>query len=474
LYEIFTNLDAKAVFGDILPQQCLGNLLKLFNHFFGGRFPTAALLADKFMKYDVTIERLIHLLYACVTTPLSSDPAAEAVSQQTQVQVTHQILILLLNSLYRYPATLSVLYSFKQWPTLIETAFTKSPLPQLRDIFKNGLEALCNKFDTVSQEQVPKHPRTFLLPLLLKTVSQVDEKSSCTELFVLVQSLLKAARFDTALAQAAGIEPAQLAATLVAKIKKHKILEMRAGDNDHVLRGLLSLTHEILRQVPSIKEDVGQKQGLVKEVFYHCLFETPTPESRSKCPPPKCKSRLSRRIAYALLVELTRTCPANYSELLSLILPLHRPPNYGARGEWEYEAKSEEKSETGYVGLKNLGCTCYMNSLMQQLYMVPKLRSNLLTVEEKPEERGDSFFFQLQYIMAFLQESEKQFYNPMGFCQTFRDWSVFSLLSCFLAPSSFFSLIFFSLPLLFSCQGGPSHPNLRANGLPRVLEYVIR
>ena len=37
----------------------------------------------------------------------------------------------------------------------------------------------------------------------------------------------------------------------------------------------------------------------------------------------------------------------------------------------------DSKKETGYVGLKNLGATCYVNSLLQTLYHIPYFRKVL-------------------------------------------------------------------------------------------------
>ena len=38
------------------------------------------------------------------------------------------------------------------------------------------------------------------------------------------------------------------------------------------------------------------------------------------------------------------------------------------------------RNETGLCGLTNQGATCYLNSILQQLFMIPKLRRGLLSV----------------------------------------------------------------------------------------------
>jgi len=63
------------------------------------------------------------------------------------------------------------------------------------------------------------------------------------------------------------------------------------------------------------------------------------------------------------------------------------------------------RKETGFVGLKNQGATCYMNSLLQYLYHLPYFRKavyHMPTLESDEPERSlplalQSLFFKLQY-----------------------------------------------------------------------------
>jgi len=36
------------------------------------------------------------------------------------------------------------------------------------------------------------------------------------------------------------------------------------------------------------------------------------------------------------------------------------------------------RSKYGYAGLQNQGATCYMNSLLQQLFLIPRFREGIL------------------------------------------------------------------------------------------------
>ncbi|KAM6464720.1 ubiquitin carboxyl-terminal hydrolase 47 isoform 4-T4 [Liasis olivaceus] len=68
------------------------------------------------------------------------------------------------------------------------------------------------------------------------------------------------------------------------------------------------------------------------------------------------------------------------------------------------------KSETGYVGLVNQAMTCYLNSLLQTLYMTPEFRNALYKweFEESEEDPVTSIPYQLQRLFVLLQTSKKR------------------------------------------------------------------
>ena len=70
--------------------------------------------------------------------------------------------------------------------------------------------------------------------------------------------------------------------------------------------------------------------------------------------------------------------------LVPLISTIKKPKN------WNYQPVTAQEGGQKYVGLRNLGCICYMNSMMQQFFMIPAFRYNLLCVDDgKPEDLKD-------------------------------------------------------------------------------------
>ena len=91
------------------------------------------------------------------------------------------------------------------------------------------------------------------------------------------------------------------------------------------------------------------------------LFALPTPRERLL---PKCKSVQSRSACYDLLVELCSGCEESFGALLSRLLEQTAASRHSPYP-WDYWPHEDGRSDCGYVGLTNLGATCYMASCMQ-------------------------------------------------------------------------------------------------------------
>uniref|UniRef100_A0A3B5QI93 Ubiquitin carboxyl-terminal hydrolase 47 n=1 Tax=Xiphophorus maculatus TaxID=8083 RepID=A0A3B5QI93_XIPMA len=93
--------------------------------------------------------------------------------------------------------------------------------------------------------------------------------------------------------------------------------------------------------------------------------------------------------------------------------PLQRDGSAGGSGDYSpsYSYSSIlSKSETGYVGLVNQAMTCYLNSLLQTLFMTPEFRNALYNweFEESEEDPVTSIPYQLQRLFVLLQTSKKR------------------------------------------------------------------
>lgn len=91
--------------------------------------------------------------------------------------------------------------------------------------------------------------------------------------------------------------------------------------------------------------------------------------------------------------------------------------------------EDNQRSSTGFAGLKNLGNICYINSMMQQLYHNKIFRSLVLRIKDNEPESlalykqklyDDNILHQLQRIFAYLEMTSRADYVPTGFCLAYK------------------------------------------------------
>jgi len=77
---------------------------------------------------------------------------------------------------------------------------------------------------------------------------------------------------------------------------------------------------------------------------------------------------------------------------------------------WHNFINYDSKKETGYVGMKNQGATCYMNSLLQSLFFTNYFRRSVYQIPTENDIPTDSVAYALQRVFYQLQTS----HQPVG------------------------------------------------------------
>jgi hypothetical protein len=90
--------------------------------------------------------------------------------------------------------------------------------------------------------------------------------------------------------------------------------------------------------------------------------------------------------------------------------------------EWDYLPPVGPRPPKGFVGLKNAGATCYMNSVLQQLYMVESIRVGILASEGAAVDLNEDFSGEER------MEGEVSITNPV------QQWYAFSAQNCYAVP----------------------------------------
>ncbi|KAJ3445331.1 ubiquitin carboxyl-terminal hydrolase faf-x-related [Anaeramoeba flamelloides] len=227
---------------------------------------------------------------------------------------------------------------------------------------------------------------------------------------------------------------------LIMKLKNYNSTDS-TKNMDQNLKGIISVIAVLFREdVPiDMIEYIEEKYQLIKEIFNGCLYCF---VSKKKYPQrdqllPKCKNLQTRNACYTLLLYFVQRSEKNLlilSKLIEKQMKYIRIPKV-----WGYVPiiNQLDKNVGGYVGLRNQGATCYLNSVIQQLFMVPyfsneiilsnikridKQKTNMNKKDEKIKLTNDEIVLnQLKRLFQKLKQKKLRYYNTMPFCKVFKD-----------------------------------------------------
>ena len=107
---------------------------------------------------------------------------------------------------------------------------------------------------------------------------------------------------------------------------------------------------------------------------------------------------------------------------MSLAEPPPPPPVSTELVVYNETALSSQGKRSKYVGLLNQGATCYMNSLLQSLFMTPEFRNAIYKWSYSPEKDGDPEMcipLQLQKLFGLLHLSEQPAISTVALTKSF-------------------------------------------------------
>ena len=193
---------------------------------------------------------------------------------------------------------------------------------------------------------------------------------------------------------------------------------------------LLYLLNKVNNKLDELGIDINEEKKLKKYLFEEiilskCNQNIFTKENIDNYRSISISSSYSFKEAINLYIFLIMHNIENESEkeinyILDKLTELHKKSYWKGDGslDWKLESKDNNKLSP-FIGLKNLGCTCYMNSLLQVFFNIIPFRESLLKCKCKEEEKNA--LYQIKKVFYSLKYLQVDYYTPSDFPNNFDD-----------------------------------------------------
>ncbi|XP_052894208.1 probable ubiquitin carboxyl-terminal hydrolase FAF [Anopheles moucheti] len=330
------------------------------------------------------------------------------------------------------------------WDSFLGSLLLLNPSPKMRTLAREQLLAMLS--GEVSEELLQS-----IVCVLYSIWRKVNHRTeTCADYLQLFAQLLQSKERN----EATLIDAEELLQTEIKWlywVRDNVVEHGKTLVHEEILEGHLCLTRSLVFHMkPAEKRRLNALLvDLVKEFVFNASFQyiyyRHRKEIHFQLPPPVCRTPRTISAAMDLIVALSHNS-VELTTTISMMLNDMFFEDIEPIREWEYLPPDAPRALHGFCGLKNAGATCYMNSVLQQLYMVPALRNGIVRIHraaidhredfnedpdgqsllgiQKEDDGGKNYHIGiLKYVMvifSYLGHSALQYYVPRGLWRHFK------------------------------------------------------
>ncbi|KAL7275754.1 hypothetical protein RUND412_001304 [Rhizina undulata] len=226
------------------------------------------------------------------------------------------------------------------------------------------------------------------------------------------------------------------------RLVRYRVIEFVGRPReDYVITGYARLLELCLRIANYRKVKI--KTNVEAQIFQNLLFPYPStdPESGQLVERFPCLHGPTRQAIYNLISQLAvnQSSVRELIDINSKLFQQDRPLIDGFhadRSRWT-------RSLAGHVGLQNMSNTCYLNSLMTQLFMNGPFRQFIVNIPVGDSEEGRRLLWYLKMLFARMQNSYTKAIEPREFVEAISDYEGEQIdITVQMDVDEFFNLIF--------------------------------